>query len=177
MSTLTLEMRPRHEQTEFNLRRWEEVLADPDLRRYPGRVETDRHGRITMSPPPAPEHGRLQIEIGALLKQLLPRGVTVGECAVSTADGVKGLDVAWASRELWEEGGKRACFVRPPEICVEIISPSNSEEEITEKMSLYFEGGAKEVWVCGAFGAMSFFAPGGRSLRFSEMCRDFPRQV
>jgi hypothetical protein len=31
---------------------------------------------------------------------------------------------------------------RAPEICVEIISPSNTESEIQEKQALYFEAGA-----------------------------------
>ena len=177
MSTLTLELRPRAEQTVFNLRRWDEVLADPELRKIPGRVETDRHGRIIMSPPPAPRHGRLQVEIAALLKKLLPTGVTLSECPGSTADGVKGVDVAWASPECWGELGNRACFIRLPEICVEVISPSNAQEEIREKMALYFDAGAKEVWVCGIYGVMSFFSFGGVALPRSELCPDFPTQV
>ena len=102
MSALTLELRPRAEQTTFNLRRWDEVSADPELTKVAGRVETDRHGRIIMSPPPAPRHGRLQAEIAALLKKLLPSGTTVTESPVSTADGVNGVDVAWASAECWK---------------------------------------------------------------------------
>jgi Uma2 family endonuclease len=177
MSALTLELRPRDEQTTFNLWRWDEVLADLDLRRIPGRVETDRHGRIIMSPPPAPRHSRLQGEIVARLKELMPNGEVLPECAVSTADGVKGVDVAWASSECWGEVGNRACFIRSPEICIEVISPSNTEGEIHEKMMLYFDAGAKEVWVCGIFGAMSFYGPGGMSLPRSNFCREFPAQV
>jgi hypothetical protein len=60
MSTLTLELRPGAEQTAFNLRRWDEVLGDGQLSNIPGRVETDRYGRIVMSPPPAPRYGELQ---------------------------------------------------------------------------------------------------------------------
>src|SRR5688572_13009767 len=122
MSTLTLELPPRAEQTAFNLRRWDEVLADPELRKVPGRVETDRHGRIIMSPPPAPRHSRLQGRIVSLLQELMLSGEVLPECAVSTADGIKGVDVAWASSECWGEVGNRACFIRLPEICVEVIS-------------------------------------------------------
>src|SRR4051812_31791910 len=172
MSTFTLELPPRAEQTEFNLRRWDEVLANPDLRNLPGRVETDRHGRVIMSPPPAPNHSRLQFRIGSLLEKLMPPGEVLTECALSTADGVKGIDVAWASHAKWREVGNRSCFLRAPEICVEVISPSNSEEEIQEKMALYFEAGAKEVWVCGIFGAMSFFGRNSVPLTSSELCPD-----
>jgi Uma2 family endonuclease len=176
MSALTLELRPRDEQTALNLHRWDEVLADPELRKFPGRVETDRHGRIIMSPPPAPRHGRLQAEIAILLDKLMPDGHVVTESAVSTADGVRGLDVAWASPECWAEVGNRACFLRAPEICVEVTSPSNTEEEIREKTALYLDAGALEVWVCGVFGAMSFYGLRG-ALGQSELCPEFPNQI
>jgi hypothetical protein len=114
MSTLTLELRPLDEQTALNLRRWDEVLADPELRKLPGRVETDRHGRIIMSPPPAPIHGKMQAQVANLLGNLLPHGTTITECPISTADGVKGVDVAWASSESWGEVGNRTCFLRRP---------------------------------------------------------------
>jgi Uma2 family endonuclease len=177
MSTLTLELRPREEQTAFNLRRWEEVLADPELRKIEGRVETDRHGRIIMSPPPAPNHGEFQAEIARLLRELMPHGKTMTECPVSTADGVRGVDVAWASRERRRDVGNRSCFIVAPEICVEVISPSNSEAEIKEKMALYFDAGSLEVWTCGAFGKMNFFGPNSEPMEMSKLCPKFPLQV
>src|SRR6266700_3915375 len=55
MATLTLEL-PRHKaQTASNLRRWAELLADRELAKVEGRIETDRFGHIIMSPPAA--HG------------------------------------------------------------------------------------------------------------------------
>src|SRR5205085_2576322 len=122
-----------------------------------GRVETDRHGRVVMSPPPAPQHGRFQLKIGSLLEELMQDGDALTECPISTADGVKAADVAWASAERWKKLEMGVCFILAPEICVEVISPSNSEEEIREKMALYFDAGAREVWVCGIFGEMTFF--------------------
>jgi Uma2 family endonuclease len=177
MPTLTLELRPRAEQTAFNLRRWAEVLADPEMRKIQGRVETDRHGRVIMSPPPAPRHGRFQAKIAALLEKLMPPGEIITECPISTADGVKGIDVAWASPERWRELGNRACFTESPELCIEVISPSNTEEEIREKMALYFDAGAQEVWVCATFGAMTFFGPGSVPLLRSQLCPNLPKEL
>ena len=177
MSTLTLELRPREEQTAFNLRRWDEVLADPELNKIEGRVETDRHGRIIMSPPPAPRHGRFQGKIVTLLTKLMPDGEVIPECPVSTADGVRAVDVAWASTQRWNELGNRACFTQAPEICVEVISPSNSEEEIREKTGLYFDAGAREVWICGVFGKMTFFSTRSKILDHSKFCPKFPEQL
>jgi hypothetical protein len=54
---LTIELKDSAEQAAFNLKRWAEVLADPELARLPHRFETDRHGHVIMSPPPAPAHG------------------------------------------------------------------------------------------------------------------------
>ena len=157
MAILTIELPPHQAQTEFNLRRWSELLADKELARFEGRIETDRHGHIMMSPPPAPSHGSFQFEIAHILRTHLAHGRVLTECPISTADGVRAADVAWASADVMKELGQRACFPRAPEICVEVLSPSNSVAEIREKTALYFDAGALEVWLCGDSGAMRFF--------------------
>jgi len=55
MGMLTLELPAHKTQTALNMSRWAELLADPELARVEGRIETDRHGHIIMSPPPPPE--------------------------------------------------------------------------------------------------------------------------
>ena len=178
MATLTIELPLHPARTAFNLRRWAELLADRELARFEGRIETDRHGHIIMSPPPAPSHGSFQLEIGHLLRQLMPNGRTLTECPISTADGVKAADVAWASPECMRELGNRVCFPRSPDICVEVLSPGNTEAEMQEKMALYFDAGAQEVWLCAASGAVSFFGPRAvRDLSTSEICPQFPKQI
>ncbi len=168
MATLTIELPPHEAQTVFNLSRWAELLADRELARFEGRIETDRHGQIIMSLPPAPSHGSFQSEIAYLLRTYMPSGRTLTECPISTADGVKAADVAWASPDL----------PRAPEICVEVISLSNTEAEMREKMALYFDAGAREVWFCSTSGAMRFFGPGtARALNESALCPRFPLQL
>ena len=100
---LTIHLHPSERQTAFNLERWRELLADRDLARLPHRIETDRHGHILMSLPPAPAHGDQQSEIVYLLKTLLPQGRVVTECPLSTSDGVKAIDVAWLVPERRQE--------------------------------------------------------------------------
>ena len=177
MRTLTIELPPHSAQTEFNLRRWADLVTDPELAKIEGRIETDRHGHIIMTPPPAPSHGSFQSEIAYLLRSLMPHGRTLTECPISTADGVKAADVAWASPECMRELGNRVCFPRSPEICVEVISPSNTDAEIQEKMALYFDAGAQEVWLCADSGAMTFLGPGTFSLPASRICPQFPKQI
>ena len=98
------------------------------------------------------------------------------ECPISTADGVKAADVAWASPERLRELGELPCFPRAPEICVEVISPGNTDAEIREKTALYFDAGASEVWLCAPTGVMTFLAPTG-PLPASLLCPGFPATV
>lgn len=142
---------------------WEAVLNDPNLRSVPYKMETNERGQIVMSPPPAPKHGGRQFEIGRLIRQhVRTPGKIVTECPVRTPGGTKAPDVVWFSTERWDEA-KDATGDSPvaPEICAEVLSPSNTEEEMDEKRALYFEAGAEEVWLCSTEGAMRFYGRGG----------------
>lgn len=162
------------DQTAFNVAVWERLQEDADLAALPYRIETDRYGQLIMSPPPAPQHGSSQGMISYLLHTLTENGRPVSECPVSTSEGVKAADVAWCSDEVWNSLEGRSCFTRCPEILVEIISPSNTKAEIRDKTALYFEAGAKEVWLCSMEGKMSFFSGPGESLAASTLVPDFP---
>jgi hypothetical protein len=45
-----------------------------------------------------------------------------------------------------------------------------------EKRALYFESGAKEVWLCDENGAMSFFNP-EKQVAQSELVPNFPLKI
>jgi Uma2 family endonuclease len=165
-------------QTRFNLERWQEILCDPQLQDLPYRIETDRNGKILMSPPPAPFHGSLQIHIGSLLRSQMNRGQVMSECPVSTSDGVKAIDVAWISRERSLQIHDVTCLLTAPEICVEIISPGNTSREIHEKRALYFEAGAEEVWICDQTGSIQFYLHGHPETQTnSQICPSFPSKI
>jgi Uma2 family endonuclease len=178
MATLTIELPAQENQTAFNLRRWAALLEDRELAKIEGRIETDRHGHIIMSPPPGVPHGSYQLEIGALLRALLPKGRAISECPISTADGVKAADVVWISQARLADSGESVCLTEAPEICVEVLSPGNTRVEMTEKKALYFAAGAREVWFCDEAGRMTFFtgpdSPGESS---SSLCRRFPGRI
>jgi Uma2 family endonuclease len=72
-------------------------------------------------------------------------------------DGVKAIDVDWLAANYPEIAEDPQLLLRAPEICVEILSPSNSPSEINEKRTLYFDAGAAEVWVCAVDGSISIF--------------------
>ena len=111
MPSLTVELPSQDSLTDQNLARWAEVISDPKLARLEERIETDRFGHIIMSPPPSAHHGSFQFRIGAMLNERLRDGRVITECPLSTADGVKAVDVAWASNHRLEELGRKVCFM------------------------------------------------------------------
>jgi len=56
-------------------------------------------------------------------------------------------DVVWASDEFIRTFAYETPYPKAPEICIEIVSPSNSKAEITGKVNLYLAKGAQEIWV------------------------------
>ena len=154
---------------------WQEVCDDRSLRNLPYKVELDGLGRIVMSPH-RKEHGAYQGRISILLNDLMPPGQVVSECAITTTEGVKVADVAWASRKRWGSMTDAPSCSIAPEICVEVTSLSNTGFEIEEKRRLYLEAGAEEVWVCDDGGRLSFFDASGR-LKRSRRCPKFPARV
>ena len=127
---VTIELPDLKSQSSFNLARWQEILADPRLATLPERIETDRHGRIIMTPPRGFLHADRQGHIADLLKDLLPDGRVLAECPLSTADGVKAIDLAWLSKGRVEFRERPLVLTSAPEICIEVLSPSNTAAEI-----------------------------------------------
>lgn len=122
---------------------WEEICADPNLRDLPFKIETNRRGQIIMSRAPS-RHGECQSRIGILLGRFLPHGRIIMKCPIQTSAGVRVPDVAWTSSERRQP----VIYILAPEICVEVLSPYNDDEEMAEKRGLYFAAGALECWIC-----------------------------
>ena len=179
MSQLAIQLPAYANQTELNLRRWEEVLADPTLARLEQRIETDRHGHIIMSPPPGSHHSDFQTKILLHLHRLLSHGEPRVEVPVSTPDGVRAADVAWTSDLRFKQIYDARAYREAPDICIEVISPSNTNEEMREKKALYFASGAREVWLCLRTGEMEFFSGSAPEQKMdrSEICANFPATI
>lgn len=139
---------------------WSEVLADPSLRNLPYKIELDELGRIVMSPA-SNRHGILQARLVRLLARLFNEGEILVECSVSTHVGVKVADVAWMSSPFLARHGDLTPYPEAPELCIEVVSPSNSQKELTEKIHLYLGYGAREVWTVSEEGEIHLYGPEG----------------
>lgn len=154
---------------------WQEVVERPELKDLPFKIELNELGEIVMNPVKL-KHSFFQSRISNLMQSMRGDGMTLVECAVKTSRGTKCADVAWASLDvLLEIVGKTEAHIAP-EVCVEVLSTSNSDFEIREKRGLYFERGAVEVWACDEYGTMRFFDSNGKIER-SQMFPDFPQKV
>lgn len=139
---------------------WTEILQDQSLYDLPYKIELNRWGQIVMSPP-SNKHGRYQFKIGWVLSSQIPGGTVITECCIQTDDGVQVPDVVWCSQEFVQKYGDETPFPEAPEICVEVVSPSNTMQQMQAKMMRYFHRGAKECWLVGESGQVRFFVPEG----------------
>lgn len=154
---------------------WAQVIQDPSLTDLPYKIELNEWGNIEMSPA-TNRHNMLQSKILLKLKELMAEGDAFVECSVLTSKNVKVADVVWGSTAFFEKNGFETPYKVAPEICVEVVSPSNSTEEMMVKKDLYLAKGAREFWVCNEGGALSFFNHEGE-VEQSELCPAFPKRI
>jgi Uma2 family endonuclease len=105
--------------------------------------------------PTKPLHGvvcaRLTIELGKFVQEhdlgeLF--GAETGFLVETNPDTVLGTDAAFVSHErLATVETFEKFFPFAPDLAVEVLSPSNTVQEIDEKINFYFAAGARAVWV------------------------------
>ena len=125
--------------------RYRALCDDPCFANVPGKIELDAWGRVLMSPPAAVYHGRVQGNVTHKLKAVLG-GHVIAEASIATPTGLFVPEVAWASPRFMSEHPESP-LMRAPEICVEVVSPSNSVKELNDKREAYLAAGAEEVWI------------------------------
>lgn len=131
---------------EPGVERW---LIDGQLRerRYPDPTKTYRHRW----------HSRLEAVISQLLRNWLdlqpaPRGeVFAGAagCILSRdPDVLVGIDVVYVSAEMAQrEPQGTTLLTGVPTLAVEILSPSDTQQDIDEKLAKYLQAGVPLVWL------------------------------
>lgn len=139
---------------------WQDVLADKSLRDLPYKIELNEYGHIEMSPASF-THSYLQGTLAFLLRTQLG-GKIFTELAIVTDKGVKVPDVAWGSDDYFQRHKNDIAATAAPEICIEIISPSNSKREMKAKIKLYLKAGAIEVWLVNEQGDIQYFDVNGQ---------------
>ncbi len=138
---------------------WQDVLADKSLQDLPYKIELNERGNIEMSPASL-IHSRFQGKLAKILGLELG-GEIFTELAIQTRLGVKVPDVAWGTDDYFQHHCEEICASSAPEICIEILSLSNTMTEMQDKILLYLEAGAIEVWLVEQQGLIRFFNTDG----------------
>ncbi len=75
-------------------------------------------------------------------------GAETGFKLFSNPDTVRAPDIAFVSKERIPEGDFSEKFWElAPDLAVEVVSPSESYDEVSEKIDDYLEAGVKAVWI------------------------------
>jgi Uma2 family endonuclease len=151
--------------------KWQELMNNPFFQNVPYKVELNKFGQILMSPA-SNRHGILQNKVARAIENDKQNGIIVIECSILTSEGVRVADVAWVSDEFYGEFGETTPFPKAPEICVEIKSPANSKAEMDEKIRLYLEKGALEVWIVDEYSNVDFYSHTGK-IETSKLVKNF----
>lgn len=111
-------------------------------------------GEVTTMPAPGLEHGEIQVNVAFLIKTFLKTNrigrvfTESGTITERDPDTVRGPDVSYYSRErLPLEQRVVKYHTQSPDLCVEVLSPSNTTRQIDAKLREYFFADVREVWV------------------------------
>jgi Uma2 family endonuclease len=138
---------------------WPQVCAHPALQDLPFKIELNKYGKIEMSPA-CNWHAIYQADLITFLNRRLG-GRAVPGLAIDTSEGQRVPDVSWAAQPYWQDHFDETSASSAPPLCVEIVSASNSPEEMRIKIAAYIEAGAIEVWLVGKDRSVRFFAADG----------------
>lgn len=128
---------------------FEEFLNLPE---EPGkRFELDR-GELIVEPSPTYRHNRIRYRIARHLDEFVQRNqlgsVTVENDFWLGPDIIRNPDVAFVATErLSRMDVDRSPIEGVPNLAVEVISPSNSAQDMLTKVHQYLDAGCQAVWV------------------------------
>jgi Uma2 family endonuclease len=134
------------------------LLTAEEFAKLPNPVDGSKQelvrGEVVTMPPPGFRHGIVQVNVATLLKVFAKQhklGRITVESGVVTErdeDTVRGPDVAyWSYERLPADQVPEGYPNVAPDLCVEVLSPSNTEQRTTKKVGEYFACGARMVWV------------------------------
>ena len=108
------------------------------------------NGELIPMPPPSREHGEISVNVihylySHIYEQKLGRLYTA-ETTFQVGERTAKPDVAFVSTARLT-GDKTKGFSIPPDLAIEVVSPSDVQSRIVEKALAYLEAGTRLVWV------------------------------
>jgi Uma2 family endonuclease len=126
-----------------------EKLPETELRRELVR------GKVIETMPPGGEHGSVALAIGSLLRIWLIQNGLKGYVAVESGyflarnpDTTRGPDVSYVRAErIPETGIPKGFWQLAPDLAIEVVSPSETADEVRDKVHDFLVAGTPLVWV------------------------------
>lgn len=112
-------------------------------------------GRLIEMAPASWGHGDIALTVGAILHEFVREQKLGRTYAAETGfmlsddpDTVRAPDAAFVAKARIPQTDDRSGFFKgPPDLAVEILSPSNTASEMLEKIDDYLTAGCRLVWV------------------------------
>jgi Uma2 family endonuclease len=108
------------------------------------------HGELVKVGYPKAKHAKCQRRLRQLLEQVAGgTGIVETEVAFRPLPEyeVWAADVAFVSKERWAQIDPEGYLRGSPELVIEVLSPSNTFEEMLDKETTCFEGGCQQFWM------------------------------
>ena len=106
-------------------------------------------GELIPMPPTSVEHGYISVNLSSLLHLCVRKnqlGRVLSETGFRVGERVLIPDIAFISTERFPSDISKTSPV-PPDLAVEVVSPSDTLNRIQEKVFAYLEAGTQMVWV------------------------------
>ena len=130
------------------------LITAAELERMPDGEHFELvNGVLREMAPPGGEHGYLQIELGAELRQFVKQhglGRVYGEVGfviMQNPDTVLAPDVAFVRAGRVLPKVRQSTLLRQiPDLAVEIVSPSDRVRQVIDKVNTYLHAGVPMIW-------------------------------
>ncbi len=130
------------------------LLTAEEFAALPGsRHQELVRGEVVETMPPGRKHGKLALKIGKLIDNWVEQnggeaGVESGFILARDPDLVRSPDVYYVRAERLPEGEvSEAFWTIAPDLAVEVVSPSDTADEVEAKVFEYLAAGTAVVWV------------------------------
>jgi Uma2 family endonuclease len=129
------------------------LLTVEEFQLLPGSEHKELvRGEVIEVMPPSKEHGAVALAIGTLLRLWAKHGggqagVEAGFLLTHDPDTVRGPDVYYVSASRVPSDDKsKAFWTIAPDLAVEVVSPSETADEVREKVRDFLTAGTPMVW-------------------------------
>lgn len=132
--------------TETTLLTVEEYAKIPDP---PGGHYELHHGELVFVSYPTNEHRYIQTQILLILTRICIGWYVTVEFAFRPLPDyeVWAADVAMVTKQRFRASPRKGWLEGSPDLVVEVLSPSNSAQALSDRERICFEGGCREFWI------------------------------